>query len=434
MGELTRDQILERLRRAEKLDRADLRGVDLAKAALPSAALGRADLEGANLGGTNLRGAVLKNASLREAFLVAADLRDANLEGADLEEANLERANLSGANLTRANLEGANLTGANLTGAKLSFAQMGIATLTGADLKDAVLAHAELGESQLSGIKAVGADFTGANLRKAILTDGDFTRAVFADARLGEARLTGAKLVGASLHKAELARADLAKADLTDADLRQASFSGAILHGAVMTGVKVAGLIGTGSAMADVQVAWVDASPEGNGASRITDGEIPALLTGLMQRATRALPPDRRYFGRGDVLRNAALEFSPGAKVEIDSVFENCSIKLGEGTSLVVGEAGVLADCQISGDGEITVHGHFFERESPGIIGPRALVVTAKGALVASLQQPASPTRFAFERGCRLRLKVIKPTGEKVTVVAPPPEPTPPADNQEGTS
>src|SRR5205814_9012054 len=145
------------------------------------------------------------------------------------------------------------------------------------------------------------------------LTEGDFTRAIFADARLGEARMNGAKLIGASLHKAELARADLAKADLTDAGLRQASFSGAILQGAVMTGVKVAGLIGTGTAMADDEVAWFDTSPDGNGAARVSDGEIPAIITGLARAgAVRALPPDRRYFGRGDVLRNATLEFSPG--------------------------------------------------------------------------------------------------------------------------
>jgi hypothetical protein len=52
--------------------------------------------------------------------------------------------------------------------------------------------------------------------------------------------------------------------------------------------------------------------------------------------------------------------------------------------------------------------------------------VTAKGALVASLQQPASPTRFAFERGSRLRLKVVKPTGEKVVLAPPAPVETPP--------
>ena len=45
------------------------------------------------------------------------------------------------------------------------------------------------------------------------------------------------------------------------------------------------------------------------------------------------------------MLRNATLDFEAGARVEIDSLFENCSIKLGEGTELVVGESGVLADC-----------------------------------------------------------------------------------------
>jgi hypothetical protein len=95
--------------------------------------------------------------------------------------------------------------------------------------------------------------------------------------------------------------------------------------------------------------------------------------------------------------------------VEIDSVFEGCALKLGAGTVLMVGEAGVLSDCQITGDGEITIQGHFYERESPGIVGPRSLVVTAKGSLVASVEQAAAGTRFAFERGCRLRLRVFTP-------------------------
>src|SRR5260221_356651 len=189
MAELTRDQVLERFRRAEKLERADLRGIDLAKAALPSAALARADLEGANLEGANLRGAVLKNANLREAHLIGADLRECNLECADLEEANLERANLAGPNLLRANLERANLSG----------------------------------------------------------------------------------------------------------------------------------VMGGGANTGDLQVAWVDASPEGNGSARVTDGEIPALLGGVRAVAAARERPvgDRRYFGRGDILRNATLEFMPGAKVEI---------------------------------------------------------------------------------------------------------------------
>jgi len=108
------------------------------------------------------------------------------------------------------------------------------------------------------------------------------------------------------------------------------------------------------------------------------------------------------------VLRNATLDFEPGARVEIDSLFENCVINLGEGTLLVVGESGVLADCRIAGDGCVTVHGHFFEREAPGIVGVREVMVSANGALVASVKQHTDLTRFAFERGSRLRVKIVR--------------------------
>ena len=56
MPEMTRDQVLQRLRKGEKLERADLRGLDLSKASLAGAALARADLEGANLEGARLPG------------------------------------------------------------------------------------------------------------------------------------------------------------------------------------------------------------------------------------------------------------------------------------------------------------------------------------------------------------------------------------------
>src|SRR5262249_17108351 len=116
----------------------------------------------------------------------------------------------------------------------------------------------------------------------------------------------------------------------------------------------------------------------------------------------------RRYFGRGDVLRNATLTFDSDARVEIDSLFENCTIQLGEGTELVVGAAGVLADCNIAGGGSITINGQFFERQSPGSVGPRELSVSREGALVASVEQNPETTRFRFERGSRLRVKIGK--------------------------
>ena len=54
------------------------------------------------------------------------------------------------------------------------------------------------------------------------------------------------------------------------------------------------------------------------------------------------------------------------------------------------------------------MHGHFFERESPGIVGARQVMVSANGALVASVKQHAELTRFAFERGSRLRVKIVR--------------------------
>jgi len=78
----------------------------------------------------------------------------------------------------------------------------------------------------------------------------------------------------------------------------------------------------------------------------------------------------------------------------------------------VVGDAGVLADCTVAGGGSITINGQFFERESPGIVGARELTVSRQGALVASVQQSADLTRFRFERGSRLRVKIVKGTND----------------------
>jgi hypothetical protein len=117
---------------------------------------------------------------------------------------------------------------------------------------------------------------------------------------------------------------------------------------------------------------------------------------------------NRRYFGKGDVLRNASLEFDAGAFIEIESLFEQCTISLGQGTELVVGKGGVLSDCQIKGGGSITINGHFFEKQSPGIVGAEQVIVSAGGALVGAVEQPPHSTRFAFEPGCKLRMKILR--------------------------
>ena len=155
---------------------------------------------------------------------------------------------------------------------------------------------------------------------------------------------------------------------------------------------------------------WLDASAEGDGTRRVPADKVAAVFAKQGPIEPSEGVANRRYFGKGDVLRNASLEFDSGAFVEIESLFEQCSISLGEGTELVVGKGGVLSDCQIKGGGSITINGHFFERESPGIIGAEQVVVSAGGALVGAVEQSTHSTRFAFEPGCKLRMKILRAT------------------------
>jgi hypothetical protein len=155
----------------------------------------------------------------------------------------------------------------------------------------------------------------------------------------------------------------------------------------------------------------VDDSEEASRAVRVTGAQIAELLAGLAP----AMPAHKRYFGRGDVLRNAHLEFNTGAAVEIESLFEHCTIALGEGTELVVGKGGVLSGCQVQGAGRITIHGKFVEREGPGIVGATQLVVSAEGSLVGTVEQAHDLTRFGFEPGCHLRVQILQAKKERST-------------------
>jgi uncharacterized protein YjbI with pentapeptide repeats len=244
------------------------------------------------------------------------------------------------------------------------------AGLSGIDLNGAALEGVDFGRAELDGANLANAKLSKAILRSANLRGAILTGADLAGADLARADLAGAKLAGAKLAGANLSHADLSDADLTGADLGDAKLEGATLDGAVLAGAMLAG-------------------------------------TGLdrPQRVESAT----RYFGKGDVLRDATLEFGDGSVIHVDSRFENCSIALGEGAELTIGEPGVLKNCAIVGRGSIVVHGRFFERSSPGIVGPKSLVVSTGGAVVGSIEQTIEPTAFAFEPGCRLRVKILKP-------------------------
>jgi uncharacterized protein YjbI with pentapeptide repeats len=405
MPELTADQILKKLKTGEKVERADLRGLALPKANLEGASFRRCDLDGANLEGAKLGKSILKNTSLREAYLAGADLRESNMESADLEGANLQNANLAGANLNRANLEGANLQGAKLNGARLTNAMLDSANLGGANLTGAILGRADLAEADLSTAILEEADLSSANLALANLEEAKMSRAQLRDAELRDANLKKAKLTAAICVSADFGGANLTDAELDEADVRRASFLGAKLDGVTVNGARVGAVIGTGKAIERLRGDWVDTSTEGDGSRKASGSEVTLILSGLAEQGP---PAKKRYFGRGDVMRNAHLEFDSGAAVEVESTFEQCSISLGEGAELVVGKHGVLSGCQIKGAGRITINGKFVERESPGIAGCTQLVVTSGGSLVGAVEQPPEWTRFAFEPGCVLRMKITQ--------------------------
>jgi uncharacterized protein YjbI with pentapeptide repeats len=411
MPQFSREEVLKRLKLKQGLSKADLSGLDLSGAVLDGADLSRADLDGANLEGAKLRGANLKNASLREARLTGADLSHANCDKADLEGAKLDGAKLDGANFKRATLERCSLVGATLTGACLTGAELSGSDLSRARLKQADLSHAELTAAKLAGAELESATLDNATLEDAKLDGANLSQASLHDCNLAGASAVKARFTGASLLRCNLSRAKLVDAELGDVDARHASFENAELGRANFSGARLGKATLIGIQLEGARADAIDLSEQGDGSERLLGARaINYLRTGK----TDADGDGTRYFGRGDVLRDATLEFGAHSSIQVDSRFENCSLTLGEGAELVIGETGVLKDCQIQGGGNITIHGRFFERQAPGIVGPRSLVVSARGAMVGAVEQSPEATVFAFEPGCKLRVKILRPAQPQI--------------------
>jgi uncharacterized protein YjbI with pentapeptide repeats len=340
------------------------------------------------------------------------------LQKADLEGANLEGANLQNADLSRANLEGASLEGANLKGARLNAAQLELANLGGANLENAHLTGADLSETYLGGAKLMKADLQRARLEKANLEEADLSGANLREANLREAYLQSTNFSRTFLEGTIFDKATLASAIFADADLRRSFMREAKLSGVVMTGAKLFGVEVLPEQLSGVKAEWVDFSAEANQKTHINgeglveqfrrtlNGAAPAVSANL---AAPAHDQTKRFFGKGDVLRNATLEFGDKSVVEIESRFEKCAITLGRDAQLTIGPNGVLDSCQINGSGEIVVLGEFTENGgAPGLKGIKRLIVGKNGFVSGTLQQPAEMTQFGFEKGCVLRLKIVK--------------------------
>ena len=387
-AQLLREQTLMQLHRGEAVEGADLRG---------------ADLDGAVLHRMDLR-----RAQLADAHLVGADLGGADLESADLSGARLERANLMGANLSRANLTGADLTGANLRGARLSFATLSSANLTGATVRDATLKHADLEWACLRHATGAGANFSGAHLQGAVLEAGDFTRARMDEADLELVEAAGASFVDTTFAGASLRLADLSGADLRTADLRRAALDGANFSGALVTGLHPSGLHAEGLRIDALVVGPL------NGAAEVSSTQVAAsmaaVFTGLPDGAP-AVPSGKPSVARTDYLNGARLLFTDGADVTLRGLLEQCLLQLGPGTDLTIAPDAALIDCRILGGRRITIAGAVLDGPTSAIplVEPRAITVAASGVLAGQVQQPAGRTCFAFERGSRLRLRILGP-------------------------
>jgi uncharacterized protein YjbI with pentapeptide repeats len=411
------EALLEKIKSGESLERADLRDLVLNHVTLENVRLCRSDLEGVNFEGANLRQADLSCANLREAYMPGADLERANLQKANLEGANLEGANLQFADLRHANLGGANLERANLKGAHLSFAQIDFANLGRALLANAQLDNASLCQAYLG-----GADLTKADLQHIRMVETNLEDAKLPGANLREAVLThalseGVDFTDACLRGAVFDNTSLANSTLNGVDLRNGRFLNANLDGATLTGAKLFGIEVASDELGGVLADWVDFSVEGNDRLRVAGTELVDYLrlkAGLNAISTLNSVRSKRFFGQGDVLRGATLEFSEDCQVEIESYLENCTIHLGHGSTLTVGSNGVLEGCQIVGSGDIVIAGVFIEDGvSPGIVGPRRLHVGQTGTVVAAVQQASTRTEFGFERGCSLSLRIRKASNLK---------------------
>jgi uncharacterized protein YjbI with pentapeptide repeats len=407
------EALLEKIKSGESLERADLRDLVLDYATLENVRLCRSDLEGVNFEGANLRQADLSCANLREAYMPGVDLERANLQKANLEGANLEGANLQFADLRHANLGGATLERANLKGALLSFAQVDFANLGRSLLTEAQLDNASMHQAYLGGADLTKADLQHIRMVETNLEDANLTGANLREAALTHALSEGVNLTDACLRGAVFDNTSLANSILNGVDLRNSRFLNTNLHKATLTGAKLFGIEVTSDELGGALAEWVDFSVEGNDRLRVAGTELVdyylRLKAGLSAGAALNSVRSKRFFGQGDVLRGATLEFSEDCQVEIESYLENCTIHLAQGTTLTVGPNGVLNGCQIVGRGDIMIAGEFIEGgASPGIVGLRRLHVGQTGTIVAAVQQASTLTEFGFEHGCSLSLRIRK--------------------------
>lgn len=269
-GEISLDQLMERIQRKESLEEAelsnlDLTGVDLSHMNLRGAVLERVLLRKANLAHADLSGATLvgldiqdadcrwadfTEADLADSLLIRSDfseavMRDADLMRADVRKACLEKVVAEGADFAEADLSCATFREADLTGADLSFCRLHHTDFSNANLTDASLESAwgrniQADAARVDMIKAAGVNFSDGNFiniagRETVWEGGEFFGCNFSKARLAGAEFSSAYLGWSKFHATDLTDAVFDEASLVHADFFRTKFLNASIQKADLT-------------------------------------------------------------------------------------------------------------------------------------------------------------------------------------------------------
>ena len=178
MSQITKDDVIKRVRHDESfvgenlsnldLSGMQLSGIDFSQADLRGATLQNANLIDANLNDTNLSSANLSGAMMQGAYLIGANLTNTNIQGTDLEGAFLGGSILSGTNFRAANLRHATIGCPNWVVSN----QFGNLT----SFENANLEETIFGETKPQGVVFIGAKLTGAYLYEVDLSESVYKR------------------------------------------------------------------------------------------------------------------------------------------------------------------------------------------------------------------------------------------------------------------
>ena len=237
---LTREEVIERHERGERLEGAILSGLDLSKLDLHGIDLSKAQCRKTKFCESNLDGAIFNQTLAQEADFSGASLRNMKSEKGIFKKALFKEANLVDADIDSAILQEADLTKANCAGAKfkmtiLQKARLNQTSLAGADANMSVFSDADASDADFRRVKLSKCLF-----QRTILDRADFSGAVVNSTMFNGAKGEKVKFTGADLSKARMGgNAIFSGADFRNIKMVQGCFRDSDLSGTSFQGSEI---------------------------------------------------------------------------------------------------------------------------------------------------------------------------------------------------